>query len=117
MSFVSYRRDCTRLSGAPCIVYVALAQVDLKIVGESITVFIDEPGQDERVRRHFCRSCGSPVFVRFDLMADLVCIAAATLDDPDWVRPTAQTGSGHRLPWAYPPTDLPALEAALASRD
>ena len=114
--FVSYRPDCVRQAGGPCVVYLALEAGDLAISGNSLAVYIDESGAGERVRRHFCRACGSAILARFDRMADLVCVTAGTLDDPRWVRPTAQTGAEHRLPWAYPPTELSSLEGALATR-
>lgn len=114
VSFVSYRKDCVRQAGGPCVVYLALEPGDLSISGTSLAVFIDETRSGERVRRHFCRACGSSMLARFDGMADLVCVSAGSLDDARWVRPSAQIGAESRLPWAYPPTELPSLESVLA---
>lgn len=39
----------------------------------------------------FCSICGSPVYVTFSAMPDLIAIAATSLDDPSRFRPEALT--------------------------
>lgn len=44
------------------------------------------------VKRHaFCPTCGTPVFLTFDAMPDLIAVHAASLDNPALFNPTAVT--------------------------
>jgi hypothetical protein len=108
--FVSYRTNCVRQGGAGFLVYVAVPAADLKLQGATRAVFIDESFDGHRVRRHFCTGCGSPMLAEFDTLPGQYCVVAGTLDDPSWVKPRAQIGAAHRLPWAALPTDLPSYE-------
>src|SRR6218665_3614377 len=50
------------------------------------------------VRRGFCKKCGTPLF--YDMPVEpFINIVLGSLDDPDDVRPTSQSGVESRMPW------------------
>ena len=72
-----------------------------------------EPGwfaSSDVARRGFCRDCGTPLF--YDVLgADYIDVTLGSLDDPDDVRPTAQTGVESRLVWFAQLPRLPGHES------
>lgn len=57
------------------------------------------------VRRGFCADCGTPLF--YDIpAADFINITLGSLDDPQSVKPVAQSNMGSRMRWFH---DLDAL--------
>ena len=60
--------------------------------------------------RGFCRDCGTPLF--YDgLAADHVNVTLGSLDDPDDVRPIAQSGVESRVVWFQQLPKLPEHES------
>jgi hypothetical protein len=58
------------------------------------------------VRRGFCSICGTPLF--YDIPgADFVNIALGSLDDPNAVRPVAQSNTGRKVRWFHDLDGLP----------
>ncbi|UXS00670.1 GFA family protein [Agrobacterium tumefaciens] len=52
----------------------------------------------DQVRRGFCSQCGTPLF--YDMPeADFINITLGSLDEPDRVRPEAQSNTGHKMRW------------------
>lgn len=47
----------------------------------------------------FCSICGTPVYLTFAAMPDLIAIHAASLDDPSLFAPEAVTYSARGHPW------------------
>jgi hypothetical protein len=58
-----------------------------------------------KVRRGFCRDCGTPLSYEPD--AGLPEIAVCALDDPSLAPPTVQIGTESRLAWTAAIPDLP----------
>ncbi|MEC9432006.1 MAG: GFA family protein [Pseudomonadota bacterium] len=62
-----------------------------------------------------CAVCGGWAFTRVADVPDMVTLRATLLDDAGWIRPFAETGMAHGLPWAvgmaehgfddFPPAD------------
>ena len=76
---------------------------------ERFSITRGEPGwfqSSEIVRRGFCRACGTPLF--YDaLAADHINVTLGSLDDPDDVRPVAQSGVESRVVWFQQLPKLP----------
>ena len=63
------------------------------------------------VKRHaFCPVCGTPVFLRFAAMPELIAVPAASLDDPGRYAPQALTYAVRALAWDAIDPALQAFE-------
>jgi hypothetical protein len=74
-------RDCQMDSGTGHSSYVSFVREGLTITGVPARwdMMTDRNGVKTR---NFCATCGSPVFLSFADMPDIVAIRAGTLDDP-----------------------------------
>jgi hypothetical protein len=74
-------RDCQMDSGTGHSSYLAFVREGLTITGAPAgwDMMTDRNGVKTR---NFCATCGSPVFLSFADMPDIVAIRAGTLDDP-----------------------------------
>ena len=58
----------------------------------------------------FCSVCGTPVYLCFVAMPELIAVSAGSLDDPDRFAPQALTYSVRGLEWDAIDPSLPAFE-------
>ncbi len=56
-------------------------------------------GSGQPVYRRFCPECGSPLALEVTVMPDKLLIAAGTLDETSWVRPTMNIFCEAAQPW------------------
>jgi hypothetical protein len=90
-------RDCQRRSGTGHGSYLTFAQrADVTITGEAQTWRVAGDSGNEKIHA-FCPTCGTPVYLGFVAMPDLIAIHATSLDDPSQFQPHALTYSigGH----------------------
>ncbi|QRM54847.1 GFA family protein [Sinorhizobium sp. BG8] len=65
-------------------------------------------------RRGFCRDCGTPLF--YDMPGEtFINLVLGSLDDPEDVRPLAQSSVESRMPWFTHLAELPESETDIAS--
>ncbi len=58
------------------------------------------------VRRGFCGTCGTPLF--YDIpRSEFINITLGSLDDPEAVRPVAQSNTGRKMSWFHQIDGLP----------
>jgi hypothetical protein len=57
--------------------------------------------------RHFCGTCGSPLFTDLKGFPDIWGIKAASLDDPSRLKPGMHIWTASAQPWARIADDLP----------
>ena len=101
-------RDCQRRSGTGHGSWLTFpARAEMKITGDAKEWEV--AGDSGNVKMHaFCPACGTPVYLRFGAMHDMIAVAAASLDDPDRFEPQVLTYSARGLAWD---TLGPALKA------
>lgn len=63
------------------------------------TTFTKAGDSGKPVYRNFCPVCGSGIFARAELLADLTIILAGTLDDPARFNPTMECYCDSAQPW------------------
>lgn len=92
-------RDCQRRSGTGHGSWMTFsARVDMVISGEAR--HWDVAADNGNVKTHaFCPVCGTPVYLRFAAMPDLIAVAASSLDDPGRFAPHVLTYSSRGLMW------------------
>ena len=89
--------DCQKRSGTGHSSYLTFPRrAEVTISGEAKGWRVAGDSGNEKVHA-FCPVCGSPVYLTFVAMPDLIAIHAASLDDPGRFRPQALTYSirGH----------------------
>ncbi|HZY18399.1 MAG TPA: GFA family protein [Ramlibacter sp.] len=92
---------CRRMTGSPFSVYLVARAKDLRIVtGEpQLRTF----QATERTTRHFCGSCGTPVYNANPVTyRGLAMVYAGTADDPRPHAPTMDIFCESRLDWIVP---------------
>lgn len=89
-------RQCQRDSGTGHQSHVTFVGAQMTSVGEIAHWQCTGDGGTEKVRG-FCPTCGSPVFLTFPAMPDVLIITPASLDDPSVFQPEAVTwtSAGH----------------------
>jgi hypothetical protein len=92
-------RDCQRRSGAGHGAWLTFAaRAEMVISGEA--AHWEVAADSGNVKSHaFCPVCGTPVYLRFAAMPDLIAVAAGSLDEPDRFTPHALTYAERGEPW------------------
>ena len=92
-------RDCQKRSGTGHSSYLTFAgRSQATLSGEPTTWGIAGDSGNEKVHA-FCPTCGSPVFLTFAAMPDLIAVHAASLDDPNRFEPQVVTYNFRGLAW------------------
>ena len=103
-------RDCQRRSGTGHGSYLTFAnRADMTISGEISRWRVAGDSGNEKING-FCPTCGSPVFLTFAAMPELIAVHAASLDDPQLFAPQALTYASRALPWDRMDPALMAFE-------
>ena len=93
--------DCQRQTGNPFSVIVGVPRDAFTVQGSTLssytTVGTDHGGETER---HFCSTCGSPIYSAAAVMPELIFIKAGALDDASWVQPSIEAWTSSAQPWA-----------------
>jgi hypothetical protein len=96
--------DCRKSAGAPVVAWIAFAEDAFRIASGEPTTFNSSGAS----MRSFCPTCGTGLFFRnAENLPGIVDIQAATLDNPDAVKPTAQIQVAERIGWMASAHELP----------
>jgi hypothetical protein len=84
-------RDCQKRSGTGHGSYLTFPRrADVTITGEAKTWRVVADSGNEKIDA-FCPTCGTPVWLAFAAMPDLIAVPAGSLDDPGLFAPQAVT--------------------------
>jgi hypothetical protein len=95
---VCHCRDCQKFTGSAFAVVVALPKAALAVTG-AMKGFAKRGDSGKSIERRFCPDCGTSIMDEAETVPGLVMIAAGTLDDPSWVKPTSQIYCASAQPW------------------
>jgi hypothetical protein len=102
--------DCRKRSGTGHGSYLTFPQrSEVKVTGTASQWRVTADSGNDKVHA-FCPTCGTPVYLTFVAMPDLIAIHAASLDDPDLFVPQALTYSGRGPAWDTMDPSLAAFE-------
>ena len=73
-------------------------RADVRITGEATNWHVAGDSGNEKIHT-FCPTCGSPVYLTFVAMPDLIAVHAATLDDPSRFKPRMVTYNVRGYAW------------------
>lgn len=92
-------RDCQKRSGTGHGSYLVFAsRSEVKITGMVKEWRVAGDSGNEKIHA-FCPTCGSPVYLTFAAMPDLIAVHAASLDDPDRFDPAMVTYNMRSTAW------------------
>ncbi len=100
--------DCRRSSGTGHCTHAVCAEADFTLHGRP-AVYERPADSGTLVRRHFCSTCGSPLFSTGDSGSGLVFVRASSLDDPDRVTPQASVYASRAPKWDPADPALPSF--------
>ena len=103
-------RDCQRRSGTGHGSYLTFpSRAEVTVTGEARTWRVTGDSCNEKVHA-FCPTCGTPVYLTFAAMPDLISVHAGSLDDPGQFRPQVVTYAMRGESWDAMAAGLPAFE-------
>lgn len=97
--------QCRRASGASFATTLAVRAADVTIEqgAEALSAYESTPGK----KRHFCGTCGSPVYSRYDDDPEMLFLRSGTLDGDPGLRPGRHIHVAAKAPWIEILDDLP----------
>ena len=103
---------CRKATGSAFATNVIARADDLTIVAgaDALAAFESSP----RKHRHFCSTCGSPIYSRGEKTWDVVSIRCGTLDDDPGLRPAVHAYVASQAPWYEIGDDLPQKPESFA---
>jgi hypothetical protein len=103
-------RDCQRRSGTGHGSWMTFAgRAGVTISGEAKDWRVAADSGSEKIHA-FCPTCGTPVFLTFAAMPDLIAFPATSLDEPNRFTPAVVTYAMRGLAWDRMDTKLQAFE-------
>ena len=108
---VCHCKSCQHQTGTSFSTIVVVAKNGFSLVGEeNLGEFVGQGDSGKKVRRKFCKNCGSPLFSLVDMAPDIIAIKAGTLNDKSWLKPTLHTWCDHAQPWIEIDENMPQFE-------
>jgi hypothetical protein len=101
-------RQCQRESGTGHASHLNFMSETAVVTGKASTWEMVGDGGTVKSRA-FCPTCGSPVYMTFPAMPDVIVIRAGSLDDPSRYRPQMISWSAAAQPWDHVDPTLPAF--------
>lgn len=87
---ICHCRFCQRATGSAYMVEPLFRRRDLPMTKGTPSVFrLRSEGSGKMVDVHFCRDCGTKLYLSFERFPDILGVYAGTFDDPNWfdIRP------------------------------
>ena len=100
---------CQKQSGGAFSVNVAIPKGSLQFLSGKTAIFTDIGASGQPVYRHFCSSCGSPIFSDVVATPQLDWLKAGTLDDSSWVKPAINIWCDSAQSWVVYPDGVPCF--------
>ncbi|MEQ8663836.1 MAG: GFA family protein [Gammaproteobacteria bacterium] len=97
-------RRCQRQSGSAFLIGVVFAREAVSFEGVYSTYEAGPFG--ERLRRHFCPTCGAALSITLDRFPAIRSIMGGTLDDTSLVKPAFSIWCSEAQPWVELPAHL-----------
>ena len=106
MTAVCHCPDCQRQTGTSFSIVVGLPVDQFEHTGD-ISIYTTTGESGESVHRHFCGTCGSPIYSLPEAITGLIFLKAGTLDDTSWLQPQSEFFCETAQPWCKLDGDWP----------
>ena len=100
-------RDCQQATGTAYFAAIAVKTSQFSISTGEPTWFERPADRGHMMRRGFCSTCGSPLFLVNGSNTGAMVLYAASLDDPSWYKPSRNIFVESAQPWDLMHSDLP----------
>ncbi len=107
---VCWCRDCQYWASGSATVNVIFKKEAVKITG-ALTDYASPADSGSHMHRHFCPTCGTPVFSSAEERPNLIIARAGTLDNPEVANPTSTIWTASAPSWACISETLPRFDA------
>jgi hypothetical protein len=88
---ICHCRFCQQATGAGHMVEPIFTDRNLRLVRGTASVFVHvSGGSGKQVYVHFCKACGTKLWLSFERFAGAVGVYAGTFDEPDWFAVTPE---------------------------
>ena len=98
-------RRCQRQSGSAFLIGVVFPAEAVTITGE-LAVYEAAVHGEAKLRRHFCRNCGSAVMITLDRFPHIRSMMGGTIDDPKIVAPSFSIWCSEGQSWLELPQGI-----------
>ena len=98
MTAISHCLDSQKQTGTSFSIVVGVPESELQVEGKP-KIFSTTGTSGQAVNRHFCGSCGSPIYSQADMLPGLLLVIAGTLDDTSWLSPELEIWCDSRQKW------------------
>jgi hypothetical protein len=103
-------RDCQRATGSAYFPAVVVKDANLTIVSGQARWYESKADRGHSMRRGFCPTCGSPVFLVNGARDQVTILYAGSLDDPSRFRPSRDIYVASAQPWDLMHPELPKFD-------
>jgi hypothetical protein len=101
--------DCRRSSGTAHCSHLGVPEATVTLTGQT-TSYARPADSGNVITRHFCPTCGSPIYSRNSGMAGLLFLRASSLDDMEVFKPQMHVFASRSPSWNRPDDGLPVFE-------
>jgi hypothetical protein len=106
---ICHCRFCQRATGSAFLVEPIFGKPDFEVISGQPDIYRHRSeGSGKLVYIHFCRICGTKLFLSFERFPDVVGVYGGTFDNPDWYERTAENTRHIFLNVAQCDTVIPA---------
>jgi hypothetical protein len=103
-------RDCQKRSGTGHGSYLTFPRrAEVAVTGEARSWRVIADSGNAKIHA-FCPTCGTPVYLTFAAMPDLIAVHVGSLDDPGLFNPQVVTYAGRGHAWGRLDPALPTFE-------
>jgi len=110
MAGLCHCRDCQTNTGTAFGTLIIFSKSAVTVRGDSIGVYESKGDSGKNVRRRFCRNCGTPYMVEYEVTPNFRVILGGTLDDPSLVKPEWNIYTSSKQPWLELSKDLKCFD-------
>jgi hypothetical protein len=103
--------DCQKFTGSAFAAVIGLPKSAVTVTG-ALKSFTKRGDSGKLMKRLFCPECGASVMDEAEAVPSLVMIAAGTLDDASWVKPTSQIYCASAQPWVRLDREMKSFDRA-----
>lgn len=97
-NFICHCKNCQKQSGSAFSINLIYPKSKFKSEGP-LSYYSDSSDAGNPVLRHFCTSCGTPVFSAIPHLPDIIVLKVGTLDDTSSFTPAAEVWCDSKQTW------------------
>lgn len=106
-------RDCQHATGSAYFPAVLVRNADFTLEKGEPNWYESASDRGSLMRRGFCSTCGSPLFLQNDANETVTVLFAGSLDDPSWYKPSRDIFVKSAQPWDLMHPDIPKSDGML----